>query len=218
MGDDASTQPRVRNRRGQGGRLREEIVTAAVGLLDETGEESAITLRSVARRVGIAAPRSTATSPTSPPSCWPSCATPSPNWTRNCAPPWRPRATHHASASWPCATGTWTSRRPIRALPRHVRGVWKPELNASSVTEEDVATLGDASMRRLAEALGDCVAAGCATSTDLPADAVALWLGLHGLAHQRSVAAAFHWPPDIAERVITALAHLTEEPTGPRDG
>ena len=35
------------------------------------------------------------------------------------------------------------------------------------------------------------------------------WLGLHGLARQRAVAPNFVWPPDIAERVVTALAHLT---------
>ncbi|MFD4262245.1 hypothetical protein ACFWR9_32615 [Streptomyces sp. NPDC058534] len=38
---------------------------------------------------------------------------------------------------------------------------------------------------------------------------VALWLGLHGLAHQRAVAPSFPWPPDIAERLIGSLAHLT---------
>ncbi|MFC7743251.1 TetR/AcrR family transcriptional regulator [Nocardiopsis composta] len=51
-----ATATRKRNRRGEGGRLREEIVDAAVELLDETGDERTITLRSVARRVGIAAP------------------------------------------------------------------------------------------------------------------------------------------------------------------
>src|SRR3954467_10582173 len=53
---ESVTPPRVRNRRGEGARLRDDIVAAAVELLDEHGDESAITLRSVARRVGIAAP------------------------------------------------------------------------------------------------------------------------------------------------------------------
>ncbi|MFD4116227.1 TetR-like C-terminal domain-containing protein [Streptomyces niveus] len=81
-------------------------------------------------------------------------------------------------------------------------GLWTPDTNASSVTEEDVATLGQASLDRLAEALADCVAADSATSddpaADPAADAVALWLGLHGL----------------AERVITALAHFTDDGAG----
>ncbi|MFE7974041.1 WHG domain-containing protein [Streptomyces shenzhenensis] len=65
-------------------------------------------------------------------------------------------------------------------------------------------------MQCLADALGECVAAGEATSTDLFSDAIALWLGLHGLAHQRAVTRAFPWPKDIAERIIGALAHLND--------
>ncbi|GAA3394185.1 TetR/AcrR family transcriptional regulator [Cryptosporangium minutisporangium] len=41
-------------RRGEGDRLREEIVSAACGLLNETGEPSALSLRAVARKVGVA--------------------------------------------------------------------------------------------------------------------------------------------------------------------
>jgi hypothetical protein len=55
-----------------------------------------------------------------------------------------------------------------------------------------------------------CVTAGQATSIDPYADSIALWLGLHGLAHQRAVTVAFPWPSDIADRIITALAHLTD--------
>jgi AcrR family transcriptional regulator len=44
------------NRRGEGARLRAEIVAGATAVLEETGSEDAVTLRAVARRVGIAAP------------------------------------------------------------------------------------------------------------------------------------------------------------------
>lgn len=47
---------RTRNPRGEGARLRDEIVAAATALLEETGDESALTLRAVARRAGITAP------------------------------------------------------------------------------------------------------------------------------------------------------------------
>src|SRR5215471_7451264 len=47
---------RRRNPRGQGERLREEIVDAASALLAESGDVKHLTLRGVARRVGIAAP------------------------------------------------------------------------------------------------------------------------------------------------------------------
>ena len=51
----AEVRPRRRPaRRGEGDRLREEIVVAACGLLQETGDLGALSLRAVARRVGIA--------------------------------------------------------------------------------------------------------------------------------------------------------------------
>jgi AcrR family transcriptional regulator len=50
---DLSTQ-RVRNPWGQGERLRTEILDAAVRLLSELGGEEALTIRGVARAVGIA--------------------------------------------------------------------------------------------------------------------------------------------------------------------
>jgi AcrR family transcriptional regulator len=46
---------RTRNPRGEGGRLREEIVAAASRLIEEKGEE-AVTLRAIARSAGITAP------------------------------------------------------------------------------------------------------------------------------------------------------------------
>ena len=52
----APAQARRRNRRGEGDRLREEIVTAASQMIGETGDDTALTLRGVARRIGIAAP------------------------------------------------------------------------------------------------------------------------------------------------------------------
>src|SRR5260370_23737257 len=47
---------RQRNARGQGARLTDEIVSGALALIDRTGSDEAVTLRAVAREVGIAAP------------------------------------------------------------------------------------------------------------------------------------------------------------------
>ncbi|GAB2790981.1 TetR/AcrR family transcriptional regulator [Streptomyces daliensis] len=47
---------RPRNPRGQGERLREEILQATERLLEQVGSEDALSLRAVAREVGIAAP------------------------------------------------------------------------------------------------------------------------------------------------------------------
>jgi AcrR family transcriptional regulator len=47
---------RVPNVRGEGERLRQEILDAATRILEETGREDALSLRGVAREVGISAP------------------------------------------------------------------------------------------------------------------------------------------------------------------
>src|SRR4051812_5169829 len=47
---------RPRNRRGEGERLRDEIIDAAQALIDESSDPTAVTLRAIARRAGISAP------------------------------------------------------------------------------------------------------------------------------------------------------------------
>ncbi|MEV4757040.1 TetR/AcrR family transcriptional regulator [Micromonospora sp. NPDC049559] len=56
--DPSSPSPtarRRRNARGQGERLREEIVSAAVRMLDELADDEALSLRAVAREISVAA-------------------------------------------------------------------------------------------------------------------------------------------------------------------
>ena len=45
-----------RNARGQGARLTEDIVSGALALIEREGTDEAVTLRAVAREIGIAAP------------------------------------------------------------------------------------------------------------------------------------------------------------------
>ena len=59
-----------------------------------------------------------------------------------------------------------------------------------------------------ASALRECVSTGRSGSTAPAADAVALWVGLHGLAHQRVVAPLFPWPDAMADRLVDPLARL----------
>jgi hypothetical protein len=87
-------------------------------------------------------------------------------------------------------------------------GLWMPTLDDTSLTEEDLVGLGAESFGILADALGSCVAAGLSVSDDPAKDAVALWLGLHGLAHQRAATRVFPGPDDIDERMIATLAKL----------
>lgn len=194
----AATRSRVRNRRGQGDRLRDEIVTAAVDLLDEAGDAGAVTLRSVARRVGIAAPSIYRHFPDQPAimlavvrnafaeldeqlgaadtaagtSAQAAADTATGTAVEAAADTAANPAEHSAANPAEDSAGDAPRERLTalchsylafaRAHPGRYRamfgGLWTPDLDASSVTEEDVATLGQASMRRLAEALGGCVA------------------------------------------------------------
>lgn len=184
---------------------------AAEQLLDEAGHESAITLRAVARRVGIAAPSIYRHFPDQPAILL--------------------EVVQRAFAELDTALRTALDaagddpRRRLSAIcdgyldfardhPERYRtmfgGAWMPALEGTSVTEADMAALGAGSMELLAEILADCAAAGYSDSADPAFDAVALWLGMHGLAHQRAATVAFPWPEGIADRLITALARLTD--------
>lgn len=210
-----TTPARTRNRRGEGSRLREEIVEAAAELLDETGDPNAITLRSVARRVGIAAPSIYRHFPDQPAIVLAVV---------------RGVFTQLDQQLRDAVTGAGdapreqllTLCRSYLAFAEHhprrylavLGGLWIPDLEDASATAEDLADLGSASLQLLADGLRSCVAAGVSSSTDPGADSVALWVGLHGLAHQRVASPNFRWPAGIADRVITALARLDDVPAG----
>jgi AcrR family transcriptional regulator len=210
--DPAATGPRERNRRGQGGRLRADIVTAAAELLDEAGNEQAVTLRAVARRIGIAAPSIYAHFPDRQAIMLAVVQDAFAELTEAL------RATTDAETGTDSAGGEGAVARLHAACaayldfaatrPQRYRvmfgGLWNggAAVDNAEVSAAEVTELGQEALAVLVAALDACVAAGSSTS--------ALWLGLHGLAHQRSVAAGFPWPADIAERLIASLAHLTQ--------
>lgn len=209
MVETSSAPTRTRNRRGEGARLRDEIVAAAAALLDETGDEKAITLRSVARQVGIAAPSIYRHFPDQPAimlAVVRQAFTELEAQLRTALVADAPRARLHAVCT---AYLDFAQNHPERYRTMF-GGLWMPTLGDSSITEADVTSLGDACLALLRETLIECVAAGASTSTDPEADTIALWLGLHGLAHQRAVTINLPGPPDLADRMITALAHLRD--------
>lgn len=208
--DTAPRPARARNRRGEGGRLRDEIVQAAAELLDESGDERTITLRSIARRIGIAAPSIYPHFPDQPAIMLAVVQRAFDELTRELAaardaggddPVRRLEAVCHAYLDF--------ARHRQQRYRTMFGGLWVPTLGDSSVTEEDLHLLGAEAMLILSAALADCAAAGRTVGKDPEKDAVALWLGLHGLAHQRIVTRSFPWPDDIEQRLISALAHLT---------
>ncbi|GAA3634628.1 TetR/AcrR family transcriptional regulator [Kineosporia mesophila] len=200
---------RTRNRRGEGGRLREEIIQAAIDLLDETGDERNLTLRSIARQAGIAAPSIYKHFPDQPAIML--AVVQSAFVELNAAlraadagddPRVRLESVCHAYLKF-----AQTHPQRYRTM---FGGLWVPTLGeGTSVTADDLGALGVESFEILTGSLVDCAAAGKSASQDPATDAVALWLGLHGLAHQRAVTAAFPWPADIEQRIVASLAHLS---------
>ncbi len=204
-----SPRVRARNRRGEGVLLRGEILAAATELLDSSGDVRSVTLRAVARGIGIAAPSIYPHFPDQPAivlavvrQAFAELA----DRIRSAAdeagddPRQRLLALCHAYLDF------------AHSHPQRYRimfgGLWTSAAD-SGATSDDLAALGAEPTRLVVDSLTACVAAGRCTSEDPAADAVALWVGLHGLAHQRSVAQSFPWPADITRRVAVPLSHTS---------
>ncbi|WP_210603844.1 TetR/AcrR family transcriptional regulator [Brevibacterium oceani] len=207
MSSKVETQRR-RNPRGEGGRLREDIVAGAAALLDQTGESGAVTLRAIARSVGIAAPsiyRHFDSHAAIMFAVVEKAFSELESELRS--------AVVHAGEK-PRDQLLATCRAYLRFAAEHpgpyramFGGVWIPELD-ETITEQALRELGATAMGLLQTILQRCVETGVSTSQNSEADAVALWLGLHGIAHQRSSTRIFPGPEGIENRMITALAHL----------
>lgn len=205
------THDRSRNRRGEGRLLRTEILAAATELLDTSGDERAVTLRAVARRVGITAP-----------SIYPHFAGQAAIVAAVVQQGFADLADQLRSAV--DAAGDDPSHRLDAACRAYVDfadshperyrtmfgGSHHPlgEDGDGGATYGDPATLGAEAMRILTDTLTDCVAAGRSTSANPGADASVLWVGLHGLAHQHAVVTSYPWPADIVHRIAAPLSHL----------
>lgn len=202
---------RTRNRRGEGQHLRQEILQAATDLLDETGSVHAITLRAVARRAGISAP-----------SIYPHFANPQAILLAVVQEEFD-RLREHLGAAAERAGNDAVARlvgmcrgyleyartQPTRYLLL-VGGFWNAAeaIEESTVARADVVALGVAALDDFIALLQACVDDGGSTSTDPSTDGTALWVGLHGLAHQRIVSTALVWPPHVEDTLIRRLAQL----------
>ncbi|WP_154792447.1 TetR/AcrR family transcriptional regulator [Occultella kanbiaonis] len=199
---------RTRNPRGEGGRLREEILAAAAGLLNETGDSRAVTLRAVARSVGIAAPSIYRHFDGQPAMMLAVVEQDFAALEQSL------RAAVDAAGAEPRAQLVAGCQAYLTFAVEHpgsyramFGGEWIPELD-ETITEDRLRSLGDGSMAVIREALGRCVQDGTSSSDSPADDAVALWLGLHGIAHQRASTRIFIGPDGIEDRMIGALAHL----------
>lgn len=200
---------RERNKRGEGGQLREEIVSAATRLLDR-GTEQSVTLRAVAREAGITAP-----------SIYSHFAD---RDSILLAVTQNGFAALEEELRVPAQADPVERLRAIcaayldfaRRWPGRYRILFGAAWDASQAIERapglapDLAVLGMNAFGVLRDALADCVAAGRSLSSDPAADATALWVGLHGLAQLRVAASLFPWPADLQDSLVDRLALLRD--------
>jgi len=197
---------RSRNRRGEGVRLREEIVAAAARILEETGSEEAVTLRSVARAVGIAAPSIYAHFPD-----------------REAIVNTVVDAAFDQLREVVGTVRAETGADPVTALLGGCRAYVHFALDRPGqyrilfgrTALPDVAT--DAAVQRrigvfyaLVDSIADCVKAGRSDSTDPFTDATAIWSGMHGAVVLRIATPRFPWPPldESIEGMVSRLARI----------
>ena len=213
----AAVRKRHRNPRGQGARLTEDIVSGALALIERTGSDDAVTLRAVAREVGIAAPSIYAHFPDRDAVLTAVVVrifdelTEAIEQGKQAAgqdPAGRLIAGCEAYVAFglehPARYGVLFSRqRPTapdycKPVPIGPDGRPVPEFGAESFA-------------LLVQAIQDCVTAGVSASTNVVADATAVWVALHGTVSLRTALPRFPWPDPAAfvRQLVLPLAQVT---------
>jgi AcrR family transcriptional regulator len=205
---------RERNARGSGGRLRDEIVTSALALLDETGSTDAITLRAVARGAGITAP-----------SIYAHFADREAVVEAVVEESFQLLSDSLHAVIDPVADPVdrlhvgcreylrFAAEMPHRYLAIFGHG-WdhRDPAQAAMTQAEFIDDPGSEAFRILVDCIAGCVAAGRSTSTDAFFDAAALWSALHGYSTLHTNLPHFPWPDDadLLSALIDRLAKLTQ--------
>ena len=211
---------RQRNARGQGSRLTEDIVTGALALIERSGSDEAVTLRAVAREVGIAAP-----------SIYAHFAD---REAIVLAVMLRvfdelAEAVQQGSAS----AGADPAGRLVAGCEAYVGyGLAHParygvlfsgrsqppgEYCAPVALGPDgrpVLEFGAEAFALLVRGIEDCVRAGTSASTDVVADSTAVWVALHGAVTLRTALPGYPWPEPgfFVRHLVLALARITAGP------
>ncbi|GMA28860.1 TetR/AcrR family transcriptional regulator [Arenivirga flava] len=199
---------RARNARGEGTKLRQEILEATESLLETLPVEK-VTLRGIAREAGVAAPsiyrhfsdldailRALVVVAfddlTAELSRAQSGTRPSSRLRQSCA-----------------AYLAFAESQPQR-YRLLFGGVWNAAEAAPASPEEYAARreIGMNALGVIATTLAECVEAGESTSPDPSADATALWVAMHGLAELRRTTPMFPWPEALDDRLIDTVARL----------
>ncbi|GAB2464853.1 TetR/AcrR family transcriptional regulator [Jatrophihabitans fulvus] len=205
---------RAPNRRGQGARLREDIVSAASRLLERTGSEDAVTLRAVAREAGITAPAIYAhfdgpadivlavVQETFGELTQALLAAPH----RADDPVERLRAVGSAYLAF--AAERPHHYRVLFQRHRVEQPVPTADCDGPAVTVRTIP--GAEAFGALLDAVAACIDTGASTATSAEAAATRMWIGLHGQATLQASLPWFPWPDthQLADEVCARLADL----------
>jgi AcrR family transcriptional regulator len=208
----SKTVARARNRRGEGGKLREDILAAAAELIEETGTAHAVTLREVARRIGIAAPSIYEHFPSREAivdavidAAFTALGEAATKATASAGDP----AARMRSAA--AAYLAFAEQRPnqYRLLFTYGRPVHEPSQTFTGVR--------GAAFNYWTSLLADCVAAGQSTSDDTHRDAILMWIALHGYATLHPALPGFPWvdTETILDGVLEGCGHITQPAASP---
>jgi AcrR family transcriptional regulator len=219
----APARPRQRNARGQGARLTEDIVTGALALIERSGSDEAVTLRAVAREVGIAAPSIYAHFADREAIVMAvklrvfdelAEAVEQGSASAGADPAGRLVAGCEAYVSYGLA-------HPARygvLFSGHFR---PPEEYCAPVAlgpdGRPVLEFGAEAFALLVRGIEDCVAAGVSASPDAVADSTAVWVALHGAVTLRTALPGYPWPEpgSFVRHLVLSLARIT---AGPESG
>jgi AcrR family transcriptional regulator len=210
---------RRRNPRGHGSQLAADIVAGALAIIERTGSSEAVTLRAVARQVGIAAPSIYAHYPDRDAILMAVVV----------------RIFEDLRAT--IEAGIASEERPVERLvagcQAYVRfGFGHPARYGVLFSEEripdslhctpvrigpdgrPVLQFGAESFALLVDALEACVKVGASRSTEVVTSATAIWVALHGAVSLGIVLPEFPWPSEgpFVRRLVLALSEI-EEPS-----
>jgi AcrR family transcriptional regulator len=200
--------PRRRNRRGDGERLRVDLLEAAAGLVTETGDASALSLRAIAARVGVAAtsvylhfPDVTAVK-----------IALAQQWFAEFADVRDAAAADIADPATALVVRCQTYARYALAHPGPYRLMFGPGLPPLAAPDADPETPSLRAFEALVAAIRRAQTSDAATADSDPRRlAVLLWTALHGQVTLRMDRPTFPWPEldDMIAELVARLVHLT---------
>jgi AcrR family transcriptional regulator len=202
---NADSARRSRSPQGQGARLRQELIAAADRILARTGDVQALSLRGVAREVGIAAP---------------SIYLHFPDKSALVRAVLDARFTELGEAVRAAVGGADGPAEQLRAgclaycrfateHPNAYRVLFgrAPQSQPPSSPPPDSIEVGAETFDLMVQAVAACIRAGVAPAADPLRVAISLWTALHGIVSLRASVGAFPWPP-LEQQVDDAIAGL----------